>query len=148
MRGISLWWRSSALWLVIGLMTVIPFFFVDVPPLTDLPNHIARYYIFMNIDHSPFLSNYYNVRWDLIGNLGVDVVVRAIGPFLGAELATRIAVGIIPPLTVAGIYSPFHWLTIGLSTAGLLTSVCPQQWRYWFLPCGSDCVATDFLLAC
>jgi hypothetical protein len=128
MRGISLWWRSPALWLVIGLTTVIPFFFVDVPPLTDLPNHIARYYIFMNIDHSPFLSNYYNVRWELIGNLGVDIVVRAIGPFLGAELATRIAVGIIPPLTVAGIYSTSCALNGKVAPSALVALPLAYNW--------------------
>jgi hypothetical protein len=128
MRGIWLWWTSSALWFAMGLTTAIPFFFVDVPPLTDLPNHIARYYVFLNTDHSPFLSNYYNVHWELIGNLGIDIVVRAIGPFLGAELATRIAVGIIPPLTVAGIYSTSSALNGKVAPSALVALPLAYNW--------------------
>jgi hypothetical protein len=99
------WWASPMLWFLLGAVATAPFILADLPPLTDLLNHIASYHIFFNVDHSPFLSKYYEVHWHLIGNMGVDLIVWAIGPFLGAELAARIAVGTIPMLTVAGIYT-------------------------------------------
>jgi hypothetical protein len=75
------WWTSPYLWVVLALTSTLPFFFADIPPLTDLPNHIARYYIFLNIDHSPFLQNYYHVQWHLIGNLGIDLLFVRSGRF-------------------------------------------------------------------
>ncbi len=80
MRVESLWWNSPKSWLGLAFLAIVPFFVTDVPPLTDLPNHIARYYIFLNFDRSAFLSKYYDVHWHLIGNLGIDLIVRGIGP--------------------------------------------------------------------
>jgi hypothetical protein len=116
------------LWVVLALASTIPFFFAEIPPLTDLPNHIARYYIFLNLDHSPFLQNYYLVQWYLIGNLGTDVVVRTIGPILGAELATRVAVGIIPALTIAGIYSVSRALNGQVAPSALIAAPFAYNW--------------------
>jgi hypothetical protein len=99
------WWDSPILWIALAIVSAAPFLAVDLPPLTDLPNHFARYYIFLHIDQSPFLMRYYDVHWSLKGNLGVDLLVRAFSPALGLETAVRIAIGTIPPLTVAGIYS-------------------------------------------
>ena len=43
------------------------------------------------------------MHWALIGNLGVDGLVLAIGPLLGIELATKIIVILIPLLSVAAM---------------------------------------------
>ena len=128
MPGDRLWWTSPLLWLVLALATTIPFFIVDIPPLTDLPNHMARYYVFLNIDNSPFLQDYYSVHWYFIGNLGVDIIVKVIGPVLGAELATRVAVGIIPPLTVAGIYSVSRALNRQVAPSALVALPLAYNW--------------------
>jgi hypothetical protein len=122
------WWASTTLWFLLAVAATIPFIAADILPLTDLPNHIARYYIFLNVDHSPFLSKYYEVHWHLIGNLGVDVIVRAIGPFFGAELAARIAVGMIPPLTIAGIYAVSRALNGEVMPSALLALPLAYNW--------------------
>ena len=123
-----MWWTSPLLWLVLALATTIPFFIVHIPPLTDLPNHMARYYVFLNIDDLPFLRDYYSVRWYFIGNLGVDIIVRMIGPVLGVELATRVAVGIIPALTVAGIYSVSRALNRHVAPSALVALPLAYNW--------------------
>jgi hypothetical protein len=130
MRAAGRWWSSPILWVVLAFVAIIPFFVVDVPPLTDLPNHIARYYIFLNIDKSAFLANYYDVHWHLIGNLGVDVIVRAIGPLLGAELAARAAVGTIPVLAVAGIYSVSRALNGEVAPSALVALPLVYNWPF------------------
>jgi len=131
MLGERQWWTSPGLWVVIALATTIPFFVANIPPLTDLPNHTARYYVFLNIDRSPFLQANYEVHWRLIGNLGTDIIVRVIGPMLGAELATRIAVGIIPPLTVAGIYSVSRALNGKVTPSALLAVPLVYNWPFY-----------------
>ena len=132
MRGLSEqhWWTSPGLWLVLAAATTIPFFFTDVPPLVDLPNHIARYHVFLNFEHSPLLEKYYIVNWRLLGNLGVDIIVRAVGPYLGAEFATRIVVGMIPPLTVAGIYAVSRALSGQVTPSALASLLVIYNWPF------------------
>jgi hypothetical protein len=47
------WWLSVA-GLLAGL--VAPFFFVDVPPVLDYPNHLARLYVLAFGAQDPALS--------------------------------------------------------------------------------------------
>src|SRR6185503_1552772 len=48
-------------------------------------------------------QQYYGFRWAAIGNLGVDVLVKLLGPLLGLEPAVKLIILVIPPLTVAGM---------------------------------------------
>ena len=98
-------WARRRLWAVLMLASIVPFLFCPILPFNDLPNHIGRHYVFLNVAGDPFLQSFYQVHWMLIGNLGVDVLVRLIGPVLGADLATRVVVTAIAPLTILGIYS-------------------------------------------
>lgn len=125
------WWTSPVLWFVLAAATTLPFFFAKIPPLTDLPNHVARFHIFLNIDHSPFFQQNYAVQWHLIGNLGVDVLVWLTGPIFGAELATRLVVGLIPPLTVAGIYSVSRELNGQVAPSALIAAPLAYTWPFY-----------------
>ena len=130
MQDESQWWTSPLLWLIIALLATVPFFVVSVPPLTDLPNHIASYDILLKIDRSTFLSRYYDVHWHLIGNLGVDVIVRMIGPWFGAELSAKLIVGMIPALTVAGIYSVSRALNGQVAPSALVALPLVYNWPF------------------
>ena len=57
------------MWFGCAVLSIVPLLEVAIPPLTDMPNHIVRYYIFLYISSSPFLSQHYAVHWSLIGNL-------------------------------------------------------------------------------
>ncbi len=67
----------GALWLVtalaLAIVLAIPFFLVDVPPILDYPNHLARYFVLAHPD-DPELSQMYRPRWGLMPNLGMDVL--------------------------------------------------------------------------
>jgi hypothetical protein len=124
------WWASHLLWILIAITSTIPFWVTTVPPLTDLPNHIARFYLLLNLDRSPFLAKYYAVHWHLIGNLGVDIPVRLLGPMLGAELAARMVVAMIPPLTVAGIYAVSRALNGQVAPSALVAVALVYNWPF------------------
>jgi hypothetical protein len=128
--GGNYWWSSPILWTASAVFSVSPFLAVDLPPLTDLPNHFARYYIFLNLDQSAFLENYYSLHWSLNGNLGVDLIVRAIAPALGLETAVRIAIGAIPPLTVIGIYSLSRSASGQVTPGALLALPLIYNWPF------------------
>lgn len=97
------WWNSRAyLWLLVALAAV-PILLPSVPPLTDLPAHMARYRIALGTGPSDPLAQWYEFRWALVGNLGVDGIVHLLAPWIGLGLATKLTVLAIPPLTVLGM---------------------------------------------
>jgi hypothetical protein len=49
------------------------------------------------------LQQWFSFRWLPIGNLGVDLLVVPLRKLIGVELATKLVVMSIPPLTVAGM---------------------------------------------
>jgi hypothetical protein len=64
-----------------------PFFVSRLPPLNDYPSHLARAYILSAIDRSPDLQKYYSVAWQLVPNLGLDLVAPPLAGLIGVENA-------------------------------------------------------------
>src|SRR5205085_8051388 len=91
---------------LVVLATMLPPLYPPVPPLVDLLGHMGRYRVELDLNHSPWLQQYYDYHWALIGNLGVDVLVRLLAPLLGMEPAVKLIVLAIPPLTAIG----FLWV--------------------------------------
>jgi hypothetical protein len=89
--------------LALVLASTVPLLWPDVPPLLDLPGHMGRYRVQLDIDHSPVLQHFYHFEWALIGNLGVDLLVELLAPIIGLEAAVKLIVLTIPPLTVGGL---------------------------------------------
>ena len=48
-------------------------------------------------------GHWYDFRWALIGNLGIDLLIVPFAPLFGLELAVKLIVIAIPALTVAGL---------------------------------------------
>ena len=88
--------------LIVG---ALPLLWPSIPPLIDLPNHMARYRIGADYAQSPFFRQWFDFHWVLVGNLGVDLAVTALAPALGIEGATKLVVLAIPVLTIAGALS-------------------------------------------
>jgi hypothetical protein len=99
-------WETRGFVAVAMLIAAVPLMWPDVPPLTDLPGHLGRYKIQIDIDNSPSLARFYAFDWALIGNLGVDLLVVPLARIFGLELATKLIVMAIPALTVGG----FLWV--------------------------------------
>ncbi|MEA3047121.1 MAG: hypothetical protein QOJ53_1453 [Sphingomonadales bacterium] len=97
------WWEKR--WTVAALMllSLVPLLWPDVPPLLDLPGHMGRYRVQLDLATSPDLQQYFGFDWALIGNLGVDLLLEALAPVFGLELAVKLIVCAIPVLTVGGI---------------------------------------------
>jgi hypothetical protein len=100
------WWESP--WLIAAaiLLSAVPLFYPQVPPLVDLLGHMGRYRVQLDIGHSPWLRDYYGFHWAAIGNLGVDLLVMPLGRLMGLEPAVKLIVVLIPPMTVTG----FLWV--------------------------------------
>ena len=54
----------------------------------------------------PWIADWYDFHWSLIGNLGIDLLVIPLAPIFGLELAVKLIVIAIPVLIVTG----FLWI--------------------------------------
>ena len=108
MRGTALtappdWWQTRAFVLAVTLASLIPLLWPDIPPLVDLPGHMGRYRVQLAIGDHPHLAGWYDFRWQVIGNLGVDLLIEPLARVFGLELGVKLIVLAIPALTVAGL---------------------------------------------
>jgi hypothetical protein len=100
------WWESRVCVALVVLATMVPLLYPPIPPLVDLFGHMGRYRVELDLNHSPWLQQYYDYHWAAIGNLGVDLLIIPLGKLLGLEPAVKLIVIAIPPLTAAG----FLWV--------------------------------------
>jgi hypothetical protein len=103
-RGEALhWWQTRWFVLAMVVLATLPLLWPDIPPLVDLPGHMGRYRVQLTHGTVPWLQDWYNFRWSLIGNLGVDLLVIPLSKVFGLELAVKLIVVTIPAMTVAGL---------------------------------------------
>ena len=108
-------WRSIAgnvaLYGVFAAIVLFPIAMVTVPGLTDYPNHLARMYILAAHDRSPDLSGFYDIDWQPIPYLAMDVMFRGLRWIDSIYDAGRLFVGfclVFPPLCVAALHYVVH----------------------------------------
>ena len=97
------WWQTR--WFVAAavLAAIVPLLWPTIPPLVDLPGHMGRYRVQLAINGDPQLARWYDFNWQLIGNLGIDLLVVPLAKLLGLEAAVKLIVIAIPALIVAGL---------------------------------------------
>ena len=100
------WWERRWVLAALVLVSALPLLWPDIPPLVDLPGHMGRYRVQLDLDSSPGLQRFYSFQFLLIGNLGVDLLVIPLSKIFGLELAVKLIILSIPPMTVAG----FLWV--------------------------------------
>ncbi len=97
------WWQTRWFVAAMALVAIIPLLKPDIPPLVDLPGHMGRYRVQLALGTVPWLNDWFDFRWSLIGNLGIDLLIEPLAPIFGLELAVKLIVITIPALTVTGL---------------------------------------------
>ena len=97
------WWETRLFVAAMILLSAVPLLYPPLPPLVDLYGHMLRYRVELDLGQSPSLQRYYDFRWVLAGNLGIDLLVYPLGKLIGLEPAVKLIVITIPPMTVAGM---------------------------------------------
>ncbi len=92
------WWATRRFALAAVLVAAIPLIWFPLPPLTDLPVQLGRYRVMLGGDDADLLSGFFQFEWRAIGYLGVDLLVAALAPLIGLELAVKVIVIAIPML--------------------------------------------------
>ncbi len=82
------------------LLSFVPLLTPGIPPLVDLPGHMGRFAV--QLDPAPFKA-FFSFHWQLIGNLGVDLLMEPLGRLFGVEPAAKLIIMTIPPVTVAAM---------------------------------------------
>jgi hypothetical protein len=89
--------------ILLVLATALPVAFLTTPPMIDVLGHMGRYALQTGLDREPFLQTFYAFQWQVIGNLGADLLVEALQPWLGMLGATKFAVVLVPLMAASGI---------------------------------------------
>lgn len=97
------WWQTRWFVAAAAFISTIPLWWPDVPPLVDLPGHMGRYRVQLDIPDHPHLAEWYSFRWQLIGNLGIDLLIEAFARLFGLEGGVKLIVMAIPALIVTGL---------------------------------------------
>jgi hypothetical protein len=64
---------------------------------------MGRYRVELDLTSSVSLQRYFEFRWALVGNLGIDLLIIPLSSLFGLELATKLIAISIPVLTCAGL---------------------------------------------
>jgi hypothetical protein len=113
------WWMAL---LILCTVLIAPLLLVDVPPLLDYPNHLARMVLLAWPD-DPALSRFATPHWAIIPDLAIDLVLPPMLHVLPVHVAGRIVVAGIVLLPVLGsvaysraVFGKHSWwaLAVGL----------------------------------
>ncbi|WP_249276407.1 hypothetical protein [Sphingomonas baiyangensis] len=97
------WWQTRCFVAAAAIVAAVPLLLPDVPPLVDLPGHLGRWRVQQSSGTAPWLADWYAFEWQLIGNLGIDLLVVLLEPLLGLEPAVKLVVLATPVLTAIGL---------------------------------------------
>jgi hypothetical protein len=97
------WWQSRRAVAVAMIASTLPLWFVQLPPLIDLLAHMGRYYIQLNIHDNPVLQANWAFKWQVLGNLGCDLLMELLGRLFGVERGAVVLGALLPPLMIWGM---------------------------------------------
>lgn len=85
---------------VVGLL--LPLFVVEIPPVLDYPNHLARLWLLSMSPPDPILSSMYAPDWHLLPNLAIDAIMPPLLRALPLDVAGRLMLAVTLLLPVTG----------------------------------------------
>jgi len=89
--------------LLTALLLLAPLLLVDVPPLLDYPNHLARLYLLAHGANEPGLAPLFTPHWAIIPNLAIDLVGPPLLRLLPVHVAGRLILAALLLLPFAGV---------------------------------------------
>ena len=129
------------------VILVLPLLVVDVPPLLDYPNHLARAVALASPDDF-FLARFYAPHWTIIPDLGIDLVLPPLLHVVPVHVAGRVAIAGFVLLPVLGVvaYSRAVWGQAGWWSLGAVLVAWNQASLLGFLNFTAG-IGLGFLLA-
>jgi hypothetical protein len=94
----------TLLMLLSGL-ALLPLGLVDIPPLVDYLNHIARDYVLAHFDESNIFPRFYRPQWAFLPNLAMDAAIVPLAKFVSIDLAGKLFLAAVFLLTIGGVFA-------------------------------------------
>ena len=97
--------RIAILFVVLMAIASIPILLNPLPPISDYINHLARMHVIATINSDPDLHRYYEIDWQVIPNLMMDLIVplfmRVMNVYLAGQTYTLLSFALIISGTAA-----------------------------------------------
>jgi hypothetical protein len=115
----------ALIFLAFALVASVPIVSHPLPPLLDYPNHLARMHVIAAIGQDADLSRFYEIEWQIIPNLMMDMIVPLLQPALGLYRAGQGFMLITIVLIMSGVLALNRamfgkWPLLPLAVAPLL----------------------------
>src|SRR5215475_5464010 len=94
--------QIAGLFVVLTAITVIPVILYPWPPLADYINHLSRMHIIATIGSDPDLSKFYDVHWQIIPNLMMDIIIPPLQRLMSVYAAGQVYTIVSFVLIIAG----------------------------------------------
>lgn len=126
--------RWSLCAVAVVAILLMPLLLVDVPPVLDYPNHLARIFVLAHPD-DPVLSQIYVPHWRIVPNLGIDVIGIGLLKLADVHTGGRILLGLSLLMPVVGV-TLYHRAVFGRGSLWPLASslvVCSAVFLLGFM---------------
>jgi hypothetical protein len=115
----------AALFAMLAAIVSIPILLHPWPPLGDYINHLSRMHVIATIDRDPDLARFYQIEWQVIPNLMMDLIVpilrRAMNIYLAGQVYTIMSFVLILSGTIVLNRQRYrHWSVLPLVAFPLL----------------------------
>ena len=90
------------LFLVCTLLISIPVWTHPLPPISDYINHLARMHVIATLNKNPLLANFYDIKWEVIPNLTMDLLVPWLAKIMSIYRAGQIFIVVMFALIISG----------------------------------------------
>src|SRR5476651_2087981 len=95
--------QIGILFAALTLLISIPIWTHPLPPISDYVNHLSRMYVIATLPTNPLLANFYEINWQIIPNLTMDLVVPQLARFMNVYLAGQVFIVGMFALIISGI---------------------------------------------
>jgi len=82
--------QIAVMFAVFTLLISTPIWTHPLPPLSDYVNHLARMQVLATLSTNPLLANYYEIDWQVIPNLTMDLIVPLLARVMNVYLAGQV----------------------------------------------------------
>jgi hypothetical protein len=113
------------------MLVSIPILTQPLPPIEDYVNHLARMHVMASIGSDPDLARFYEIDWQIVPNLMMDLVVPPLAQMIGIYKAGQVFTIVTFALMLSGTLALNRALFRRWSLLPLI--VAPLLYNYAFL---------------
>lgn len=94
--------QIGILFAALTLLISIPIWTHPLPPLSDYVNHLARMHVIATLPTNPQLAAFYELNWQVIPNLTMDLIVPVLARVMNIYLAGQVYIVSMFALIISG----------------------------------------------